>query len=197
MAKPHSVVKGIYERVRDKVFYLRSNKDAPDLIKTDARVLARSIANDIHDAPTIWTEYASIDAVAHRLKQITELNSKIKEPTRDHFRSRQRGGLKLVELIMQCINEDRQPTQLEVSAVIRLFRYVHYITATENQHLKKWMGNGTLDIKYTHEQAYRMAKIELIKIEDDLFSKSGRKPAAWIKHKKDKYLPLIKHSKVV
>lgn len=193
MAKTHAVVEGIYERLRDKVYFLIHNKRADDLIYKESRVVARSIANDIHDAPALWIRKASVAQVHQQLNKISELNSILPSPTLDHFRSRQRGGDRLVELTLQCIKEERLPSRGEITSVVRLFRQVSFITAAENQKLKKYMGKDkTLDRMYTHKEAYQLAKIILIPINDNLFTKRGRRTKHWVKHMNDKYFPLIK-----
>lgn len=193
MGKTHSVVEGIYERLRDKVYFLLNNKKTKDLIYKQSRVVARSIANDIHDAPALWIKKASIAQVQQQLEKITQLKSKIPPPTLDHFRSRQRGGDKLVDLVLQCIIENRLPQKQEVTSIVRQYRQVSFITPSENQTLKKYMGKDKkLKRVYTHQEAYELAKITLIPINDDLFTRRGRRTKHWVKQMKDKYIPLIK-----
>lgn len=154
---------------------LKAKKPFERKIFTNPSNYARMFANDIHDMSTIWTGYASLSAVQKKLK-----DSKYK-PTKDHFHSRQRGGEKLVHLLLTRYGEGKMPSFEEVKKIVDKYREVHYVTSEENNKLKNLM-----NVPCTHKQAYLQAKIEIIKA-DDLFGKRGRKTADWTKQMEKKY----------
>jgi hypothetical protein len=166
----------IYEVCEDTVAgLLKANKPFERKVFENPSSYARMFANDIHDMPVIWTGYASAAAVQKKIK-----DSKYK-PTKDHFHSRQRGGQKLVRLMIKYFGKGELPPFAEVKKIVDKYREVHYITSQENNKLKHLM-----DVPCTHKQAYEQAKIEILKAED-LFTKRGRQSQAWKDAMKEKY----------
>jgi len=154
---------------------LKAKKPFDRKIFTNPSSYARLFANEIHDMSVIWTGYASRSAVLKKLK-----DPKYK-PTKDHFHSRQRGGEKLVRLMLKRFGEGKLPGFDEVKAIVDKYREVHYVTSQENNKLKNLM-----DVPCTHKQAYEQAQIEIIQAKD-LFGKRGRQSEAWRQKMLDKY----------
>lgn len=158
----------IFEVCEDTVAgLLKAKKPFERKIFQNPSGYARMFANDIHDMSTIWTGYASVAAVQKKLKDPTY------KYTKDHFRSRQRGGEKLVRLMLRRFGEGKCPTFEEVKKIVDRYREVHYVTSEENNKLKNLM-----DVPCTHKQAYEQANIQIMTA-TDLFGKRGRQSQAW------------------
>lgn len=168
----------IFEVCEDTVAgLLKAKKPFERKVFTNPSSYARMFANDIHDMSTIWTGYASHAAVQNKLKQGSY------KPTKDHFHSRQRGGERLVRLMLKRYGEGNIPSFDEVQRIVDKYREVHYVTTEENNKLKNLM-----NVPCTHKQAYEQADIRIIKAAD-LFGKRGRQSKVWkeamaIKYKK-------------
>lgn len=177
MSKSYDVkLRKIFEVCEDTVAgLLKAKKPFERKVFTDPSSYARMFANDIHDMSTIWTGYASPACVQKKLKTPSY------KPTKDHFHSRQRGGERLVRLMIKCFGEGKLPPFEEVKKIVDKYREVHYVTAQENNRLKHLMV-----VPCTHKQAYEQAKIEVI-LAKDLFGKRGRQSKAWKEAMQQKY----------
>jgi hypothetical protein len=166
----------IYEVCEDTVAgLLKSKSPFTRKVFTNPSSYARMFANDIHDMSTIWTGYASHACVRKKLRDPAY------KPTKDHFHSRQRGGEKLVRLMLKRYGEGVLPSFEEVKKIVDKYREVHYVTAEENNKLKNLM-----NIPCTHKQAYEQAKIEVVHAKE-LFGKRGRQSQAWKEEMQNKY----------
>lgn len=166
----------IFEVCEDTVAgLLKADKPFERKVFTNPSSYARMFANDIHDMSTIWTGYASPTCVQKKLKNPSY------KPTKDHFHSRQRGGEKLVHLMIKYFGKGKVPPFKEVKAIVDKYREVHYVTTEENNRLKHLMVTPC-----THKQAYLQANIKVI-FAKDLFGKRGRQSKVWKEEMKKKY----------
>jgi hypothetical protein len=171
----------IYEVCEDTVAgLLKSKNPFSRKIFQNPSGYARMFANDIHDMSTTWTGFASHAAVLKKLKDPTY------KPTKDHYRSRQRGGEKLVRLLLKRFGAGQMPTFEEVQKIVDRYREVHYVTKEENNKLKHLM-----DVPCTHKQAYEQANIHIIHA-TDLFGTRGRRSVSWKEDMEKKYKKLAK-----
>jgi len=112
---------------------------------------ARSIGNDIHDLPTIWTGLESEASIASK-------GTKGYSHSNEHFYPRQYAGLQIVKHII----EHKGINFTRLLEFLDKFRQVHHVTPEENRKLMKYQSAYVFS---TPEIAYKQAGIVLVKQE--------------------------------
>lgn len=149
-----------YDKYVDFVYALMTHISASTM---DHSLLARMFSQIIFDAPSIFSGKASAEAI--RLK----VADGSYRPCADHHNVRQNSGERLVRLMQT----PAELTRAAVDEVMQEACSVHYVTATENQMLRKYQAAyGT--------QAYAAVNLSVYDT-GELFTRRGRRPKEWYK----------------
>ena len=112
---------------------------------------ARSVGNDIHDLPSVWTGYESEASIASKGKNgYTHSN--------EHFYPRQYAGAQIVKHII----EHQGIGFTKLLELLDKFRQVHRVTPTENRSLMKYQA---VESFVDPETSYDQAGIKLVKVD--------------------------------
>ena len=136
---------------------------------------ARSIANDIHDLPAVFSGNESARSLAARKKNPSYV------PCKDHFYPRLWSGLQIVDQIY-LYRENFKPSLL--AEMLYNFCHVNYVTDEENNHLRQFQ---TVDSFTTPNKTYKKANIKLQKVQEYMGNKTFESAIKILKQKETKH----------
>jgi len=136
------------EAIFDRIAHLHTIKRTGRLISRHAR----SIAEDLHDFPAIWSGLESSESLIARSRKKTY------KPCREHYWPRQCSGVTIMNSIFNPIF-----TQLSLAKLIYKFTKVHLVTKDENQRLKPLQKTAVFLHHNKPAISYRAAGITLVR----------------------------------
>ena len=117
----------------------------------------RSIANDLHDLPFIFSGFESEASIAAANDEIT---GKRYSPCFDHYYPRLLAGVRIAKCVHQLKYDFTHATLVKM---VHEFSHVHKVTSEENTRLRPFQ---RLDTFVSPEDAYNKAGIKLVQVKD-------------------------------
>lgn len=152
---------------------------APRVISTTPKIYERMLGQLLYEAPAIPTGFVSVQLLKQKLECWDT------RPCQDHFMSRQRGGERLVQMIIYANQTSGTITRDDVGEWARTHCQVHYITREENTALRKHQ------MQCSSAAAYRRCGINLI-YAPDVFVRIPRSKLVDTQEKlRAKYQPML------